>query len=162
METAILVEQFGAVPVEVLPQPPGRDAEIASLRLRVDRLETVLSFILHQRPRSGAALLRLPMDPQAASRVTLVLEAVQRRYCVDRESLIIKGRRERVVWARHVAMYALREEVGLTFTEIGQIFGGRDHGTALHAHRKVGAWIKIYPQRKSEVEEVMAAVRRGP
>lgn len=48
------------------------------------------------------------------------------------------GRRDKhLVFARQVAMYLARELTDLSFPEIGQCFGGRDHTTILHAYNKI-------------------------
>ncbi len=42
-----------------------------------------------------------------------------------------------LVRARQVAMYILKKDLGLTFVEIGNILGGRDHTTVIHGVTKV-------------------------
>ena len=42
-----------------------------------------------------------------------------------------------LVRARQVAMYILKKDLGLTFVEIGNILGGRDHTTVMHGVTKV-------------------------
>lgn len=42
-----------------------------------------------------------------------------------------------LVKARHMAMYLLRSELGLSFVEIGNLLGGRDHTTIMHGVGKV-------------------------
>ncbi|MDE2970340.1 MAG: chromosomal replication initiator protein DnaA, partial [Chloroflexota bacterium] len=48
---------------------------------------------------------------------------------------LVKGpKRERTVsHARHLAMYVMREDMGLALTEIGRALGGRDHSTVYQA-----------------------------
>lgn len=48
---------------------------------------------------------------------------------VKRDSYIVK--------ARQVAMYLLKKEAGLTFVEIGNLLGGRDHTTIMHGVEKI-------------------------
>lgn len=42
-----------------------------------------------------------------------------------------------LVKARQVTMYLLKKELGLTFVEIGNILGGRDHTTVMHGVEKM-------------------------
>lgn len=42
-----------------------------------------------------------------------------------------------LVRARQVAMYLLKHELGLTFVEVGNILGGRDHTTVMHGVEKM-------------------------
>jgi len=47
-----------------------------------------------------------------------------------------------LVRARQVAMYVLKKDLGLTFVEIGNILGGRDHTTIIHGVEKVEKMIE--------------------
>ncbi len=51
----------------------------------------------------------------------------------------LKGPRRdaRLVRARQVCMYLLKKEVGLTYSEIGNLLGGRDHTTVMHGVSKI-------------------------
>lgn len=42
-----------------------------------------------------------------------------------------------LVRARQVAMYLLKKELGLTYVEIGNLLGGRDHTTVMHGVEKI-------------------------
>jgi chromosomal replication initiator protein len=48
-----------------------------------------------------------------------------------------KRRPKNIAFPRQVAMYLARELTKMSLMEIGDAFGGRDHGTVLHAHRLV-------------------------
>ena len=48
-----------------------------------------------------------------------------------------KRRPANIAFPRQIAMYLARELTKTSLTEIGEAFGGRDHGTVLHAHRLV-------------------------
>lgn len=47
-----------------------------------------------------------------------------------------KSRSEPFVKARHEAYYRLRKELGLSFSRIGHLSGGRDHSTAHHGYNR--------------------------
>lgn len=51
----------------------------------------------------------------------------------------LKGakREARLVRARQACMYVLKKEGGLTFSEIGNLLGGRDHTTIMHGVEKI-------------------------
>jgi len=56
---------------------------------------------------------------------------------LERGDLVSAGRSRRLVYARQVAMYLCRELTDHSLPAIAQHFGGRDHTTVLHAHRKI-------------------------
>jgi chromosomal replication initiator protein len=47
-----------------------------------------------------------------------------------------------IVRPRQIAMYLLKKELGLTFVEIGNLLGGRDHTTIMHGVEKVENMLK--------------------
>jgi chromosomal replication initiator protein len=58
---------------------------------------------------------------------------------VPRESLLAHDRRAKVAFARQVAMYLARELTDESLPAIGREFGGRNHSTVMHAHRRIAA-----------------------
>ena len=55
------------------------------------------------------------------------------------EDLCGSSRSRVLVTARQIAMYLCRELTDLSLPKIGQLFGGRDHTTVMHADRKIRA-----------------------
>lgn len=70
-------------------------------------------------------------------------KAYLRRRCAEYEIpfpvMIGLGRRREIVGKRQLIMWEIHREFGLSFPQIGRLFGGRDHTTALHAYRKIEA-----------------------
>jgi len=66
---------------------------------------------------------------------------------------LIKGpkRDSSLVKARQIAMYILKNDLSLSFVEIGNILGGRDHTTIIHGVRKIEGLIL----NKNFSEEIM-------
>ena len=58
-------------------------------------------------------------------------------YNVKLSELLGKSRKRSIVRPRQMAMYLSKELTDKSYPEIGELFGGRDHTTVLHAHRKV-------------------------
>ncbi|OGN07797.1 MAG: hypothetical protein A2750_01570 [Candidatus Yanofskybacteria bacterium RIFCSPHIGHO2_01_FULL_45_42] len=66
-----------------------------------------------------------------------ILKAVADFYNITPADLARRSRKKEIVKPRQVAMFLLREEVKLSFPEIGQKLGGRDHSTVIHACEKI-------------------------
>lgn len=66
-----------------------------------------------------------------------IFKAISEFYNVAKEDLIKKGRKKEVAHPRQIMMFLLREELALPFSAIGDLLGGRDHTTALHAFEKI-------------------------
>ncbi|GBD07694.1 Chromosomal replication initiator protein DnaA [bacterium HR21] len=104
-------------------------------RATLDRCEITLELAHQALAQMGQAALR-PTSPQQAARALSpehILTAVADYYGLDPSVLTGKSRKREAAQARHLAMYLLRKYLALPFKTIGQLFGGRDHTTALHA-----------------------------
>jgi chromosomal replication initiator protein len=74
-----------------------------------------------------------------ACTVEQVQEAAADLFGVSQAQLLARDRTPRVSFARQVAMYVARELTDETLPAIGRSFGGRNHTTVLHAHRRIAA-----------------------
>ena len=66
-----------------------------------------------------------------------ILKSVADHFNISLADLTKRSRKKEVVKPRQIAMYLLREEIKLSFPEIGQKLGGRDHSTVIHACEKI-------------------------
>lgn len=71
----------------------------------------------------------------------------------------IKGskRTASLVKARHFCMYILKEELGLTYSDIGNLLGGRDHTTVMHGVDKIK---ELGSKASAGLEEIMYIKRQ--
>lgn len=72
-------------------------------------------------------------------------------YAVTKEDLLKKGRKKEISHPRQVMMYLLRDELQVPFSGIGDILGGRDHTTALHAFEKINKQKEVLLRLKEEL-----------
>ncbi len=66
-----------------------------------------------------------------------VVELVARKYGLTSEKLLSRDRTKEVALPRQIAMYLLREEAKISFPQIGEVLGGRDHSTVISAYDKI-------------------------
>jgi chromosomal replication initiator protein len=78
---------------------------------------------------------------QEEARRAITIDQIQKRvadhYDVRLADMTSKRRPANIAFPRQIAMYLSRELTKSSLSEIGEAFGGRDHGTVLHAHRTV-------------------------
>jgi chromosomal replication initiator protein len=108
----------------------GALTRIASYNNLIDRqldlgaVERLLSDLLHE---------------EAASKVTV--EQIQKKvadyYQIRFSELIGRRRTSKIVFPRQVAMFISRTLTSDPLKSIGEAFGGRDHGTVIHACKQV-------------------------
>jgi chromosomal replication initiator protein len=102
-------------------------ASLTQQPLTLELAEHVLAAIAPETPRAAPGVMSIERIQELTS------SALE----IERESLSSARRSRRVVYARQVAMYLCRELTDHSLPAIAQRFGGRDHTTVLHAHRRV-------------------------
>ena len=102
----------------------------------------------------------LIVETQKKITVDLIQRKVAEYFEIRPSDMTAKRRSQNVVYPRHVAMYLSRELTGLSFPEIGEQFGGRDHTTVLHAYEKIKKDIKKDPKAKSLVDKLFLEVKK--
>ena len=59
-------------------------------------------------------------------------------YHLTFEDIVGSSRTKNVVIPRQIAMYLAREMTSMSLMDIGEVFGGRDHTTVMHACTRIG------------------------
>jgi chromosomal replication initiator protein len=79
------------------------------------------------------------LRPGPAVEITadLIRSRVAEEWGVSVDGLMSKRRTKDLTVPRQVAMFLIREALDLSLVEIGNLFGGRDHSTVIHAVNKV-------------------------
>lgn len=88
-----------------------------------------------------------------------ILTKVSDIYNVSVEDIISKSRQNKIVTPRFTAMYLIRKLTDLTTTDIGKLFGDRDHSTVVNAINKVEEDLVNDPDFKEYIEELMIELR---
>jgi chromosomal replication initiator protein len=88
----------------------------------------------------------------------LTIEGIQKQvaehFGLRAADLIGKRRNANVAFPRQVAMYLARQYTKASLHEIGEIFGGRHHGTVLHACKTLSSRMK----NEDEIRQTLAAL----
>ena len=93
-------------------------------------------------------------DPKTIVKLTAVA------FNVPPEGLRGKRRTNNVVVPRQVAMHLIRTLTGMPLTEIGKLFGGRDHTTVLYACDRVKQMIETDPEVAQTVKHIEEELRK--
>ncbi len=119
----------------------------ARIRSNVRRLEGALVRVaafasLNQEMPSEEKIEQILKDIlQEEARRAISVEQIQKRvaehFDVRIADMTSKRRPANIAFPRQIAMYLARELTKGSLSDIGDQFGGRDHGTVLHAHRLV-------------------------
>ena len=78
-----------------------------------------------------------PLSGSASPSIADVQVVVAAHHSLTVAELISPARTARVTWPRQLAIHLARELTGASLQAIGEAFGGRNHGTVLHACKRV-------------------------
>ena len=83
-----------------------------------------------------------------------IQEVVAKYFNIDKKELKNSKRSNNIAFPRQIAMYLCRDISAMSFPQIGNDFGKRDHTTVMHAYTKIEKEIKENPNTKLIVESV--------
>ncbi|HEV7451489.1 MAG TPA: chromosomal replication initiator protein DnaA [Pseudonocardiaceae bacterium] len=122
-----------------------------------------------------ASLNRQPVDNQLAEIVLRdlipdaqsheigapnIMAVVAEFFGVTIEDLCGPAKTKHLAQARQIAMYLCRELTDLSLPRIGQVFGGRDHTTVMHAERKIRKEMAERRRTYDQVQELTSRIKQ--
>ena len=164
---AILRKRMVDWKVEVAPEVIEFLAE--RIRNNVRRLEGGLMRVASYSSLSGGPLTEEVMEGllkdilQEEARKVVTIDQIQKRvaehFDVRIADMMSKRRPANIAFPRQIAMFLARELTGSSLAEIGSAFGGRDHGTVIHACKTVKAKMSDRNEVRQAVNFLTDAVR---
>jgi len=140
------------------------------IRSNVRRLEGALMRVASFASLSGKELTRDVIEHllkdilQEEARHSVTIEQIQRRvaehFDVRLADMTSKRRPASIAFPRQVAMYLARELTKASLNEIGEAFGGRDHGTVLHACKLVKKRMKEQDSIRQTISFIDSSLQR--
>ena len=88
----------------------------------------------------------------------MIIDETARYYNLTSEDLKGSSHVKNYVTARHVSMYIIRQLTNLSLSEIGTIFGGKDHTTVLNACRKIEKEVKQDVDLSNTVRDITSNI----
>jgi chromosomal replication initiator protein len=101
------------------------------------------------------------MYPASGSRspsIEHVQAVVAAHYSLSVSELVSPTRSARIAWPRQLAIHLARELTGASLQAIGDAFGGRNHGTVLHACKRVSERLTEDQYIAGELDELSAEI----
>jgi len=122
-------------------------ASLGTEQINVERCEFLLKDILRE-------------EGQKRVNIDSIQKAVTSHYDLRLADMTSRRRPSNIAFPRQVAMYLSRKMTPCSLVEIGDAFGGRDHGTVIYAVRKVEQRIECEPQVRDSVDILMTELQR--
>lgn len=122
-----------------------------------------------------ASLMEMPVTIETAQKVLndmgntvqtkqitfeFIIKTVAEYYNIKQDELFNKKRTQNIAHPRQVAMYLCRELADLSYPRIGELFGGRDHTTVIHAYEKISKNQKNNTALHGELQEIIEILKQ--
>jgi chromosomal replication initiator protein len=140
------------------------------VRTNVRRLEGALVRVASYQSLNGREcsrevlelLLRDILREEAKKTVTIeqIQKKVAEHFDVGLADMTSKRRTAKIVFPRQVAMYLTRRHTKASLQQIGETFGGRDHGTVLHACKTLSMRMKKEDLVRQTIESLDTQLSR--
>lgn len=138
-----------------------------SINGNIRELEGALNSIMCQSQLVGRVLsleevkniIKNSTRPRRSMAIDDVVEKVAQFFNIDPASIYEKTRRKEVVKPRQLIMYILREDFAVSYPNIGQKLGGRDHTTVIHSCEKIKNELKNSAELEEEVSQIRAMLK---
>ncbi|MGB0992807.1 MAG: chromosomal replication initiator protein DnaA [Akkermansiaceae bacterium] len=122
-------------------------ASLGTDQLTMEKAEFLLKDILHE-------------EGKRRVNINDIQKVVTEQFDLRLSDMTSKSRPNHIAFPRQIAMYLSRKMTECSLVEIGEAFGGRDHGTVIYACRKVNDRMGSEPRIRDEVELITATLER--
>ena len=160
-ETRIAILRSKAASLNLQIEPWILDFLADKIRNNVRRLEGALMRVASYKSLSDRELTREVIENllrdifQEQARKAVTIDQIQRRvaehFDVRLADMTSKRRPANIAFPRQIAMYLSRQHTNSSLMDIGDAFGGKDHGTVIHA-------CKLIKKRMEEDEKTRQVV----
>lgn len=91
-----------------------------------------------------------------------IISCICKYYNIKKEDLVGKKKTKEIVEPRQIAMYLMTEILpDIPLVSIGEIFGGRDHTTVIHARDKITENLKINSDLKTQINDLKTLINEN-
>lgn len=122
-------------------------ADLVGQNPNLDTVKNLLKDILTQNNTENISL-------------ELIQKVIAEEYQISVSDLKSKKRDQKYVIPRQIAIYITRELTEITYTEIGNEFGGKDHSTIMTAYKKIADQIKLDSSLDSKIQILMREIKQ--
>jgi chromosomal replication initiator protein len=113
-------------------------ASLTGKKLTIEVVESLLREVLHEEGRFSIS-------------IEVIQKRVAEHFDIRLADMTSKRRPENIAFPRQIAMFLSRQMTESSLSAIGEAFGGRDHGTVLHACRLVKDRMEVDPNVRQVV-----------
>lgn len=136
--------------------------ELEGALIRVAAYSSLHRAVLNEDVAKQVLSDLLPSNKTRVITPQVILEETASMFGWNIDDLMGSSRRRPLVTARQIGMYVFRELTDYSFPRIGEVFGGRDHTTVMHAVEKVKQQMTEKATVFEQVNELIGRIKMGP
>ncbi len=99
-------------------------------------------------------------DKNKPPEAKMIINATCDRYQISLEDICSSKRKKEISFARQIAMYLCRKQLGISFPQIGSLFGNKNHTTVMYSIQKIEHQLKKEPELKKELEIIYEKAKK--
>ncbi len=128
--------------------------EMEGLLNKIVFFSSLTNNVINTRELAAEALSDFIEDKDGAIDASDIIGAVCKFYKISTDDLFSKKKTKNLVEPRMIAIYLITDLLPMPLAQIGEIFGGRDHTTIIHARDKITDEIKTNTRIKITVADI--------
>ncbi len=110
---------------------------------------------------TNEALKNIIVENKKSVTVDRIIKITAQYFGISAEDIQAKKRSKNVAFPRQIAMYLSRELTENSLPKIGEKFGGKDHTTVIHAHKKINQELTNDPKIRDIIDHLEKSVQNG-
>lgn len=89
----------------------------------------------------------------------LIISTVEKHFNLRENDLKSSSRSHNIAYPRQIAMYILKTEIHISLKQIGNLFGGKDHSTVIHAIEKIEKSRREDPSVEKVITDILKDIK---
>jgi len=138
-----------------------------NIQKNIRELESAISRLIIYKKTNNSKILSLDdakrllkniiVSPSKITNHKKIVESITSFYDIPSGNMFFTSRKKEFARPRQIAMYLLKKELKMSYSEIGRKFGGKDHTTVIHACQLIE---KEYEENEKIRQEVDLILQR--
>lgn len=128
--------------------------EMEGLLNKIVFFSSLTNNVINTRELAAEALSDFIEEKKDTVDASDIVGAVCKYYKITTDEIFSKKKTKNLVEPRMIAIYLITDLLPMPLVQIGEIFGGRDHTTVIHARDKITDEIKTNPRVRITVADI--------
>lgn len=128
--------------------------EMEGLLNRIIFFSSLTNRVINTKELAYEALIDFIEDKNDSIDASDIVDAVCKYFKISQSDMFSKKKTKNIVEPRMIAIYLITDLLPMPLVQIGELFGGRDHTTVIHARDKISEEIKVNPRIKITVADI--------